>query len=811
MNSKFPPIRLRNPEVKDRKKSKGNPIPLPDDVVAHRLAKSERLLERIDALSMALSNLSEDKRKAVFYRLESEGVIDKKTITGTGLIVVSQPSPDCVYVVPMESDLTKLEEKVRQYGSGKLKQANLPPNPWVAKAVEFDQADPRERLSIDLQADYDLICKSKDQKPYEVVFRSLIGTAKKQRKELDEWCKDLELMFSSVHGTLFESDYELPTCRVVLRCNGAMLRKMVEESIWISRIRSIEPRPRFQTFQDIKDSFNFGNLEPIPSPGPNAPTVCIVDSGVTTGNPFLAPVNRIGYSKSFLESDPGDASDGFGHGSAVASLAAYGQLALAKNSVNIPKVWIANARILNAQNELDDAQLFGPLLERVVKHFAPLGVRVFCLAVADSNRVWGRKAKLRFASKSWVARRIDKLSREFDVVFVTCTGNLFPVDVREHYREGFPYPNNLVLGDSRILDPGQAALAITVGAVAGSTLVTSPKGQNAIALRNQPSPFTRSGPGIGNEIKPELVEHGGNWTMDTTGTVVRPNLGLSIPCASNKLTPAVVYMDGTSFAAPKVAHQLALIQSDLTNLGIRPSSSLMRAFLVNSAVVFQEENEVDALVEDSSLSKDELQLLIGYGRASAAKATSSDEYEVVTYFDGEIEPNKVLYFDIVVPEELVASASRKRLSVTLAFAPEVQKWGLERYLGAEIKWKIFRGDISRDSIRNALSAPDDESDEVTQDEEEELEHDQNSPGELPFTPGFTRRSKGTVQHATYEWKSHREHYSAGHYTLAVVAYKRWERKVKNVPLAIVVRLEETGRAIEIYSRVRTKIEVEVRT
>ncbi len=129
----------------------------------------------------------------------------------------------------------------------------------------------------------------------------------------------------------------------------------------------------------------------------------------------------------------------------------------------------------------------------------------------------GEEGKAAFARKSWVARKIDRLSREYDVVFVTCTGNLYFADVREHYSEGFGYPTNLTLGDSRILDPGQASLAITVGAVAGSTLVTSPKDHTAIALRNQPSPFTRSGPGIGNEIKPELVEHGGNWTIDSTG------------------------------------------------------------------------------------------------------------------------------------------------------------------------------------------------------------------------------------------------------------------------------------------------------
>ena len=36
----------------------------------------------------------------------------------------------------------------------------------------------------------------------------------------------------------------------------------------------------------------------------------------------------------------------------------------------------------------------------------------------------------------------------------------------------------------------------------------------AIAEQKQPSPFTRCGPGIGKEIKPELVELGGNYLID---------------------------------------------------------------------------------------------------------------------------------------------------------------------------------------------------------------------------------------------------------------------------------------------------------
>jgi hypothetical protein len=62
-------------------------------------------------------------------------------------------------------------------------------------------------------------------------------------------------------------------------------------------------------------------------------------------------------------------------------------------------------------------------------------------------------------------------------------------------------------------------------------------GAQAIAQQGHPSPFTRCGPGIASEIKPEIVEYGGNLTWD--GGLVRENYGCSIPVATHQLTPAL--------------------------------------------------------------------------------------------------------------------------------------------------------------------------------------------------------------------------------------------------------------------------------
>jgi len=64
----------------------------------------------------------------------------------------------------------------------------------------------------------------------------------------------------------------------------------------------------------------------------------------------------------------------------------------------------------------------------------------------------------------------------------------------------------------------------------------------------------------------------------------------------------------------------------------------------------------------------------------------------------------VAYLDIPVPVALTNTGDgTKRLTITLVHAPEVQRWGLERYLGTTMKWRLFRGDVSKEDIIAAMS------------------------------------------------------------------------------------------------------------
>ncbi len=574
MNPDFLPLALLRPETAQRRRERPRPVPTSPEVIARRVQIAQRLREQIQPLAAQFHSMTERERKAIFYKLEHEGPIVAKD---WGLKPIAEPTEHFTLAVPR--DLDRLETQLSKFETGAL-QYGMVPNAQLARLQTIALGDPKDRLSQDLFDRYDeltaqafVVC--------EVEMLSLAQGKTQQRTELQQIRHDLTRTLAT-QGTFFEHEEIKGTCRAVIRCTGQLFKTLVEAPEWQTRLTWFEARPDFQTFHQIAQEFSVQNLGEVAPPPVDAPIVCVVDSGVTQGNPFLRPVTKAELVKSFLKCKPDNPSDEHGHGSGVASLVSYYALNLSPGAVNRGKVWVASARVLDETNSGEE--LFSKVLSEVVEFFLPRGVRIFNLSVNILNRRWNRDAKRTVPRRSWIARKIDHLSREKDIVFVVSAGNLLPQDVRHFLQDGLQYPAYLVSEEARILDPAQAALALTVGAVSPTTLAVGPVGRaRAIAEKDHPSPFTRSGPGINAETKPELVDFGGNYLLDEEGGQVRNNQGSSVVMASNKLTPSVAYDSGTSFSAPRVAHKLALVQSDLKALGVNPSSALLKAVLINSA------------------------------------------------------------------------------------------------------------------------------------------------------------------------------------------------------------------------------------
>jgi hypothetical protein len=803
MNNDFPLLSLTRPEIFTRRRDRPSQVPLSPEILARRQEIARRLSEKITPLSNSIREMSDEERKAIFLKIEHE-----RAVQLPGLKRVAEPTERFTLAVPLTDNLDQLVAQVQEFGAGELKRGHAP-HEHIAAIKTIQEGEPKDRLSEVLLEQYDKLIKQ-DWVRCEIEMISLARGKNQQREELLIIRSNLEKVFANcIYGNIFEHEEIKGTCRAVIRCTGPIFQRLVEEREWQTQIFWFDARPEFETFHSTLQNFNIRNLGPISSPPDDAPIVCIVDSGVTIGSPFLEPVVREDLLRSFLKQEPDNPYDEHGHGSGVASLASYYALNLSPGASNEGKVWIASARVLDKNNELEDEEprLFSKVLAEVVDTFVPLGVRIFNLSVGILNRKWNAEAKRTVPRRSWIARTIDRLCREKDIIFVISTGNLKPWHVRNYWQDEKPYPAYFADEQACILDPGQAALALTVGSIAPGTLATGKVGtEMAIAEKNQPSPFTRCGPGIGREIKPELVELGGNYFLGEDGSV-RLNPGTNVVMASHQITDVIAHNSGTSFAAPRVVYKLAQVLSDLQALGLdHVSAPLLKAFIVNSASYRGVEGEFEHFREemDAVLPKHWLNIL-GYGMPDHNQATYCDQYSAILFFQGELIPNKVAYFGIPVPASL-ADADRgiKRLTVTVVHAPQVQRWGLERYLGTTLKWRMFRGDVEREDIIKAMSI-----------EEESEDNDEvDGPNELKFDPGITLRSRGTVQQGVFEWKNHRLEHSENFYTLAVAAYEKWSRENPDpVPYAVVVRLEDTTQTAPVYTEVQdllARIEVQTR-
>ena len=154
-------------------------------------------------------------------------------------------------------------------------------------------------------------------------------------------------------------------------------------------------------------------------------------------------------------------------------------------------------------------ELFPPEALRAAvrrNHEGPRGTRIFNHSI---NATSG--CRLRHMS-AWAAE-IDSLSEAYDVLIVQSAGNLringAPTQpgVRDHLVAGRDYPKYFAEPSSRIANPAQSLQAITVGSV-GYGAAANGDWASFGPEPGHPSAFSRSGPGIWNVIKPEVVEYG---------------------------------------------------------------------------------------------------------------------------------------------------------------------------------------------------------------------------------------------------------------------------------------------------------------
>jgi len=554
-------------------------------------------------------------------------------------------------------------------------------------------------------------------------------------------------------------------------------------------VRTVDLPPQYGMDQQLLQ-FDVQGI-PVPPPPPEgAPGIVVLDSGVAGGHPLLA--SAFGDAQSFV---PGlDPSDETGHGTHIAGLALYGDVEECMQARTfIPSLWIHSGKILDNNNENDSGFVHNHITAAVRYFLENYGCRVFNLSFGDSRKPYGGR------HVNGLAVTLDYLARTERVLFIVSSGNFEGAEnvPQDWVRE---YPGYLLTDGARLLDPAPALNAITVGSLArwDATFTSQRYRQTVeevpIARRDQPSPFTRSGPSVNDAIKPDLVAYGGNRAVRVRGGGLVQR-GLGELSTNRDFAGGIPWGErfGTSFSAPHVAHLAAKVFAHVP--GAAPD--LVRAILISHA---RPPLACFALFANH---ESDLRRVCGYGQVQDDSLFRSTESDVTLYSADSIMNKRHHFFEIPIPEDYYSQGRRRReLTVALAYSPPVRTTRID-YKGCKISFKVVEAE-SLDAVATSFNAA-------------------TAHGDFEGIPEFlpanrelseTARSKGTVQASTWVIKVVSE--ARRQKRLFVVVTRNdppWGEAITNereeYSLVICLRDREAQNA-RLYTQIRTQLEARVR-
>ncbi len=557
--------------------------------------------------------------------------------------------------------------------------------------------------------------------------------------------------------------------------------------------------------EEIEISFT---LEP---PDPNAPKVCVIDSGIQEQHPLLQSAIATNDSRSWVPNETQLTADfvkNGGHGTRVAGAVLYPNL-IPTSGQQQAVCWLQNARVLDRDCRLSKS-LFPPaLISNIVKFYqGERGTRIFNHSIAGST-----PCRTQYMS-AWAAE-IDNLSWEYDILFIVAAGNL-PIDgslgnsrlsVRDRLQQGKLHPDYLLSDSCRVPNPAQSFQALTVGSVSVQTF--RDLSRKSIAQQDYPSSFSCTGLGMWDSIKPEVVEYGGDLVSDggtppslTYPPEVCPDL---VRSTLNGGPMSARDCIGTSYAAPKVAHIAACLAAELPN----ESCLLYRALIVQSA-------RFPSWVETTNFDLYSAIRLLGYGIPNLDRALGNSNNRITLIARGErqIAARQAQIYEVSLPDGLRSPGEDLdiRIEVTLSYKAQPRRTRRTRrkYLSTWLDWDCSKkGEVPERFLDRVLKEYDAPA------EVEESESIFNWVLNKRKNWGQARnvsRQEGTLQK---DWAIVKSYDLRESFCIAVVGHEGWNNDPSaTVPYALVVSFEAVDTNIPIYTsiakiQVPTQVETEV--
>lgn len=541
----------------------------------------------------------------------------------------------------------------------------------------------------------------------------------------------------------------------------------------------------------------------IASPSPDAPAVCIVDTGVNAGHPLLEPAMSL---RDLHSCDPSwGVQDDQGHGTEMAGIALYGELtqALLSSSPIALTHCLESVKILR-KGTANLPDLYGAITAEGIARAeaeAPLRNRVISMAVATTE------FRDRGQPSSWSAE-IDKLCSGMDDdyrrLFLLSTGN-----VGDGVGLDFPSRNKT----EGIHDPGQSWNAVTVGAYTERTHIDEPMfaGWRPVARPGELSPSSTTSCIWQSQwpLKPDIVMEGGNMALSPDGSEADfpDSLSLLTTHFMPFIKPFVVTGD-TSAATAGAARVAATIWASYPTYW----PETLRALLVHSAEWTRPMQE-QIKTANTVRRREDLVRCFGFGVPNLERALWSAGDALTLIVQDELRPferdksNEMRVHKLPWPTQALLDLGdlEVELRVTLSYfiEPNPARRGWQRrhrYASHGLRFAVQKPTDGPDDLRKRVNKL------AREDEEEDI--DSSDPGWLL---GPSLRGKGSLHHdrwiGTAADLARRE-------SIAIFPVVGWWRErhqlghwKKAARYALVVSIRTPKTEVDIYEPVASQVKI----
>lgn len=721
-----------------------------------------------------------DINPALILKVHTSGIVSEEDWARLGLTVLASDIEQTLVLFADDNELQEFHKRVTAYQGDIPEGQKHPQYAALVEAIEtVGEISPTDRIGPVLRAE-----GIQELKDFEI--------ANIQTLDVELWQPsddDVQLFvfrvarrLEELGGTLVNEYRGSSAVLVRVQGDGDVIRGLLE----LPEIAVID-RPPLPDLPSIDaHGLTIDEIGPISAPPFGAQTIGIIDSGIAAEHPLL----KQAVSGVFGEPAKLGDDDEKGHGTPVSGIVVYGDIRQRVASGDMSaKFRIASAKVVNQNGGFDDTQLVPQQMESAIRRLhQEYGCRVINISLGDIRRPVAHKPS------AWAAV-LDDLARELDLVIVISAGNVDKGALQAKHGDGIvdAYPMYLLDEDNRILEPASSVNALTVGSIAHSNGLNVEDedhvGVRPLTLAGHPSPFTRTGPGVGKMIKPDLVDFGGTAffdgpTQQMVDGAYRPAAGI-MSLHHKYLDRLFTSLSGTSFAGPLVAYKAALLLEAFPDA----SANFVRALLALSA-----EMPVAALECLQNCDKESITHVLGYGVADIDRALSSDDNRVILYCEDELGIDKFGVYEIPIPIDFQTEKGHRQIRVSLAFDPPVRHTRLD-YAGTSMSFYLLRGTTQED-VFNTFRKWEKQKEGTPFKLEKKLN--------CSLSPGPQMRNRGTLQCGTFTASRNIEHYG-DRYFIAVRCEGGWAAgKLDTQRFALAVELRHEAE-IQLYARIQERI------